>query len=318
MGQNNRKVRNSFTIVMIVLTLILSYGIYYFGKNNLKLDKKYNSVINDLSIVNNKIKDNDNSSSIVLEKIDYLNNIDNLISEKQKNVYKLSGELEQKIRSGSSKYKIAYLTFDDGPYYNTFNVFNVLKKYDVKATFFTTNTNGNQCWDNKSYNCQDIYPYYIKYGHTLANHTFTHSLSNNAIYRSEDRFRSELTQQADLIKSKTNGYTPNIMRFPGGSAQPRFWNLGSGNEAKLKKLTYSLGYGWVDWTANDGDGNMLNSLSEGRNTFYPTINENIEVVLFHDYDKYTTQLLPEFIEYLQSKNYILLPLFYESVMVTKS
>ena len=108
------------------------------------------------------------------------------------------------------------------------------------------------------------------------------------------------------------------MRFPGGSNQPKYYSLGESNITKLKNVAYSLGYGWVDWTAQDGDGNMLNSLKEGRDKFYPSIGDSIEVVLFHDYDKYTTQLLPEFIEYLESENYILLPLFYESVMVNKS
>ena len=48
-----------------------------------------------------------------------------------------------------------------------------------------------------------------------------------------------------------------------------------------------------------------------------SIDEPIEVILFHDYSKITTSLLPEFIEFLQNKGYILLPLFYESNMIHK-
>ena len=46
-------------------------------------------------------------------------------------------------------------------------------------------------------------------------------------------------------------------------------------------------------------------------------NSDIEVVLFHDYNKYTYAILGDAIDYLEKKDYILLPLFYESVMVNK-
>ena len=48
-----------------------------------------------------------------------------------------------------------------------------------------------------------------------------------------------------------------------------------------------------------------------------TINEDIEVILFHDYSNITLSTLPEVIEYLRDNNYVLLPLFYESKMVNK-
>ena len=48
-----------------------------------------------------------------------------------------------------------------------------------------------------------------------------------------------------------------------------------------------------------------------------TINDDIEVILFHDYSYATLDALPETIEYLKEQNYVLLPLFYESQMVNK-
>ena len=47
------------------------------------------------------------------------------------------------------------------------------------------------------------------------------------------------------------------------------------------------------------------------------MNDDIEVILFHDYNRITTSILPGFIEYLQNNNYVLLPLFYDSVMIKK-
>ena len=45
--------------------------------------------------------------------------------------------------------------------------------------------------------------------------------------------------------------------------------------------------------------------------------ENIEVILFHDYSYITYSILPDVIKYLEDNNYIILPLFYESIMVNK-
>ena len=62
---------------------------------------------------------------------------------------------------------------------------------------------------------------------------------------------------------------------------------------------------------------MLKSKTEAWKNMKASIDEPIEVILFHDYSKITTSLLPEFIEFLQNKGYILLPLFYESNMIHK-
>ncbi|MBQ9931765.1 MAG: polysaccharide deacetylase family protein, partial [Firmicutes bacterium] len=44
--------------------------------------------------------------------------------------------LEEKILAGESDVKIAYLTFDDGPYKQTEQYLAILDQYDIKATFF--------------------------------------------------------------------------------------------------------------------------------------------------------------------------------------
>ena len=62
---------------------------------------------------------------------------------------------------------------------------------------------------------------------------------------------------------------------------------------------------------------MLYSKEETWNNFTSTINEKIEVILYHDYSRYTTAILPEMITYLEENGYILLPLFYESNMIKK-
>ena len=66
-----------------------------------------------------------------------------------------------------------------------------------------------------------------------------------------------------------------------------------------------------------GDGGYLKDYATGWKNFTGSIGEKIEVVLFHDYHQVTTSMLPEVIKYLQNKDYIILPLFYESVMINK-
>ena len=208
---------------------------------------------------------------------------------------------------------LSFTSFDR-PYYNTYKVLNILKKYKVKATFFTTNINGEKCFDNRSKNCHEVYAAINKDNHTLANHTYTHGW-NRGLYKSASSYISAVKKQEELIKQKT-GVITNITRFPGGSGTP----IAQGGKSRFNQMVAELrknGYGWVDWTAQDGDGGSLNDKATGRKNFKNSINESIEVVLFHDYNKTTTDLLPEFIEYLQNKGYILLPLFYDSVMINK-
>ena len=153
---------------------------------------------------------------------------------------------------------------------------------------------------------------YIKHGHTIANHTFTHSIFKG-LYNSSDSFIDAVVKQEELVKQMTNGYVTNIVRFPGGSDTANYFKVKNESIDKLKQR----GYGWVDWSSQIGDGGYLPNSDVAWKNFTGSINENIEVVLLHDYHPITTSLLPNIIEYLESNGYILLPLFYESSMVNK-
>lgn len=310
MGKHGKRIKQGiiiFNIIAFVALLVLSYFQYQKYQDNLKskdeIIKKYQEVTNNKEIDDKKIEE-------INAKIDELNNIGDKIKEKQKDVFKLAAEVEKKIKSGKSKYKIAYLTFDDGPYYNSYKVLKILRENKVKATFFTTNTNGEKCYDNKSKNCHEVYAAEAKDNHTMANHTYTHGW-NRGLYRSTESFMDAVKKQEKLIKEKT-GITTNIVRFPGGSSTP-----GSTKGKAMKQALYKAGYGWIDWTASDGDGGSLPDYATGMKNLKGSVSDKIEVILFHDYHKVTTAMLPEVIKWLRSKNYILLPLFYESVMVHK-
>ena len=95
---------------------------------------------------------------------------------------RLLGELERQIRAGESDKRIAYLTFDDGPYDNTTDaILDILKEKGVHATFFLRHRPDHVAQIQRE----------IREGHTLANHSYSHKIK--AVYQSADSCIKELT-----------------------------------------------------------------------------------------------------------------------------
>ena len=295
--------------ITIPITFILIITNTYFIYSNIKFDNIIKHKQDEFSILSTENNQKINEINKLQEDINNLNNIDKSIDEKRNEYYKSLKTFENKVANKEVNYKIAYLTFDDGPYNLTHKFLEVLEKYNVRATFFTIGLDKEKCYDNRSISCQEVYSKIAKHGHTMANHTYSHSIFNG-LYSSTNSFIDNVKKQEQLIKNKT-GITTNIVRFPGGS-----YSSGSLKQDIIKNLR-NIGYGWVDWTASNGDGGYIPDANTAMNNLKNTINEDIEVILFHDYSYLTLEILPQIIEYLQSKNYILLPLFYESKMVNK-
>lgn len=312
MEANERKTKLSTIIITIVLILLLigtSIAIYFlYDKytNETSKYKKQKAKYNELVKEEEKVISHQQQ---LKDEISYIENIDANMANMKTEVFSLASQVEQKIKNNESDKKIAYLTFDDGPYYLTYQFLDVLDNYNVKATFFTIGRGKTSCYDNSSQDCTKLYPEIVSRGHTIANHTYSH-LIRGGLYSSADSFMYQLQLQEDLIKNYT-GVITNIVRFPGGSG-----TAGNLKNSIIQKLR-EKNYGWVDWTALNGDGGALGSVDQAWSTFTRSINDNIEVVLFHDYNYITLATLPRVIEYLQQNNYIILPLFYESVMINK-
>lgn len=312
MGRKSKRNGKKSTIILILLFLgflITFIPAFILYKENNKLNNEY-STLEDKYQSNLKIKE-ENTSEIkeINKQIEELNNLEEKIKNEKDLYFKKIKELEDKIISGESDKKIAYLTFDDGPYNLTNEYLDVLNKYNVKATFFTIGQGKERCLDKKEISCYPMYKKIVENGHTLANHTFSHSIKGN-LYSSPDSFITQVKKQEELLKNET-GVITNIVRFPGGSVTAK-----GHKQAIIEKLR-EINYGWVDWTAQDGDGGSLSSKEQAMSIFKNSINENLEVVLLHDYNYITLDVLPEIIEYLQENGYILLPLFYESNMINK-
>ena len=102
--------------------------------------------------------------------------------------------------------KKVYLTFDDGPSIYTKDILDVLKRYNVKATFFVTGMNSAQY--------SDYYQKILDDGHSLGIHTYSHVY--NDVYKSLDSFVEDFNKMRNLIYEQT-GEEITLYRFPGGS-----------------------------------------------------------------------------------------------------
>ena len=308
MAKTKSKVRRfAYAIIIIVLVILNIYTLYiYFHKLN-----KYNSLSKTNFTIQNKlsnmIKDKekeDNKLKNIEENIDKINNIDKYIEDIKNKFYLNESKYEKLVLEGKGSKKIAYLTFDDGPYQISYQFLDVLDRYDVLATFFVIG--------NKPDDRLPIYKEEVRRGHTIANHTYYHSISNG-LYNSVSSFTNQIKKNEDFILKET-GIKTNILRFPGGSNQAK------GLKNGIIKEISNMGYGYVDWDLETGDGKKVSpTIKESiDNVLNKTNGRDIIVVLMHDYSSITLSALPSIIEGLEKQNYIMLPLFYESVKVKKS
>ncbi|MBD2164530.1 polysaccharide deacetylase family protein [Calothrix membranacea FACHB-236] len=126
--------------------------------------------------------------------------------------------------------KVIALTFDDGPWpESTAQVLDILKKNDIKATFFVVGQNVK--------NFPDILKQVAAEGHTIANHTWHHWYH----FMNPQTAAYEVDHTTDII-FKTTGVKTNLFRPPGG-----MMHNGVANYAKNSK------YAVIMWSSDSMD-----------------------------------------------------------------
>lgn len=106
--------------------------------------------------------------------------------------------------------KVVYLTFDDGPNAEqTPQVLDVLKRNNAKATFF--------CIGSRIAGNEQILKRIIDEGHTIGNHSFSHT--NSFPLFSRRRMVADIEQCQKVIESAI-GTTPTLFRPPFGVTNP--------------------------------------------------------------------------------------------------
>lgn len=180
--------------------------------------------------------------------------------------------------------KKVYLTFDDGPSDNTNEILDILKEYDVKATFFVVGKTDEQS--------KAAYQRIVAEGHTLAMHSYSHSYSE--IYASRENFISDLSALQEYLYEVT-GVWPRFYRFPGGSSN----SVSQVDMQELIEWVDENGIIYFDWNAASGDA-VSDELP--KDTIVENCLTQLEgkrrcMILMHDaVDKHTTvEALPEII-----------------------
>lgn len=193
----------------------------------------------------------------------------------------------------SSANKVCYLTFDDGPSQRTLEILKILKKYNVKATFFVINT--------ENFN-------YVKQihndGHAIGLHAYDHNYAN--IYKSTTAYFNDLEKLSNKINSAI-GIKPTVIRFPGGSSNVISKNYCKGIMSTLAKQVVQKGYAYFDWNVDSDDaGSSHSSYTKIVNNVLNGANgKNSICVLMHDAQAKTStvQALPKIIEGLTARGF---------------
>ncbi|ERI94388.1 polysaccharide deacetylase [Clostridiales bacterium oral taxon 876 str. F0540] len=276
----------------MLIVIGLSSGYIIYKKSELKTQK----ALIDKGI-HNKIepipeKTPDKAPIIVLpvddSKQDKKDNTADKINNEKKDDHKdISKPVNKPIKKGD---KVAYLTFDDGPSVGiTPQILDILKKNNIKATFFVI---GKNIAPNK-----DIFLREKSEGHAIGNHTFDHNV--DFIYKAPKNLVDEFKQGESTIKEFYPGYKAKIVRFPGGSKN---------RPKEYREAVRAAGYKYFDW-------NCLTKDAEGANVPVDQLDRNIKqnfthqkdlIVLMHDSDgkDTTVEYLPQLIKFLEDDGYI--------------
>lgn len=199
------------------------------------------------------------------------------------------------------KGKTIYLTFDDGPGPDTARLLDILKRYDVSATFFVVDTG-----------YPDLLQRMVNEGHSVGIHTCSHLYSQ--IYSSEEAYFEDLFAMQEKIQEAT-GVETWLLRFPGGSSN----TISRKNKGIMKRLTQAVedcGFSYFDWNVDSGDASDAQTPGAVFENVTAGIGENTySVVLMHDIHSYSVDAVERIIRWGLKNGYRFLPLQTDSPAV---
>ena len=178
------------------------------------------------------------------------------------------------------KGEVISLTFDDGPDKEyTPQVLELLKKYNFKATFFLI---GNKIEKN-----QELVEEIINQGHTIGNHTFSHS--NNFGFLKTNEVIKDL-KKANGIIEKFQDIKLNLYRPAFGVTNPRISK--AVKELKLKPIGWSV--------------RSLDTTQDSKEKIVSRVTEKLkkgDIVLLHDTSEKTVEVLEQFLIFIEKKKW---------------
>lgn len=174
--------------------------------------------------------------------------------------------------------KIA-LTFDDGPSEFTLEVLALLKKYNVKATFF--------CIGKNIEKHPEIIKQIIEEGHLVGNHSYSHSKFFD--FYNADKITDELRKTDELLEKYTSKKI-NFFRPPYGVTTP-----------SIRRALQRTGHKVIGWNIRSLDGGTKN-----QELIFNRLIKHISpggIVLLHDTALHSVLVLEQFLQFLQENNY---------------
>ena len=192
---------------------------------------------------------------------------------------KTTEERTVNVKNRTTGSRVIYLTFDDGPGAYTGYLLDILKKYNVKATFFVTGK-GDDALIKREYD----------EGHKVALHTNTHNYSY--IYASQENYFEDLYAVRARVKRIT-GYESNIIRFPGGTSN----TVSKISMRELAKEVTNRGFYYFDWNVSSGDAGGTTTSDGVYNNVVSNLKSGASVVLQHDIKKFSVEAVERIIQY---------------------
>lgn len=188
----------------------------------------------------------------------------------------------------SSKDKVLYLTFDDGPTPEiTQWTLNTLKQYNAKATFFCIGNNVNKH--------PELFHAVLKDGHSIGNHTQDHVKGWETSTKTyiEDVIKAETIINKELATTKIK---LSLFRPPYGQLKK------SQGKAVIK-----LGYKIIMWSVVAFDWEQKISKEQCLKNVINKVSIKNNIIVFHDSMKASRNMmyaLPKVLEHFSKKGYI--------------
>lgn len=212
--------------------------------------------------------------------------------------YSIAQAVNQKENlAGPNDTHKVYLTFDDGPSSNTDQILDILKEYNLKATFFVI---GKEDEESK-----ELYKRIVEEGHTLGMHSYSHKYS--LLYESAESFENDFSQIQNYLYEVT-GQECLYYRFPGGSSN----HVSNTDMTEFIQYLNSQGITYFDWNVSSGDATSQAYTSEElvENVMTDVVKYKTSIVLMHDAatKASTVEALGPMIEALQDMGAEILPI----------
>lgn len=282
----------TWLIVSMVICITLLYKVHY-------INEKLEYLLDNFTVSGQVDQESKNNAKETEESAYYQYDMEEAADAAGTNEsYPIAAAINQKenLATEGDTLKV-YLTFDDGPSSNTTQILDILKQYNIKATFFTI---GNEDEEAKA-----LYQRIVDEGHTLGMHSFSHKYS--VIYDSMDAFETDFSQIQNYLFEVT-GKECLYYRFPGGSSN----HVSNTSMGEFIKYLNGQGITYFDWNVSCGDATSQAYTPEElvNNVMADVVKYKTSIVLMHDSQTKTTtvEALGPMIEALQGMGVELLPI----------